>query len=463
MSKIRKIIRSVLEESFIFENIESSQKQRLTSILNSLEFKNDVINSGGEIYAVGGIVRDAIMGTPSDDLDIVIRGIPYDKLFGILSKYGTAKDTSHVDENGKKDFGSTKFVSKNEEFNKFLEKNGVVSDIDIMLPRKDQKDPGIKGHKGIKSDVNHNYTIYDDLDRRDITINAIAMNLNGDLITNGTGIEDIKNGIIKAVNEDAFIEDPIRLLRSVRLSARYNFDFDPSTINLIKDNAKLLSDKDELPRERFLMEFKKMIGKSDLGRAVKLTVDLGLYESIFGIKPKIQDYKKFDMAHNVGEMAFMMFDQEPLDSILPLIESNITNDNYILNYAKALVEYKKRESKITTKLEKVLFLSRLYKISSDALLESIYISKEDKEIANKFKSGELPKDEHDLKFKGEEFKNYIVSRIVDEFGEFIPKRDGIKMGKAKQLILYNIYDGTINNDVNSIKNILEKNKLIWMY
>ena len=56
MSNIRNIIARILNEEF-----GGSQKDKLVSILNSLEFKNDVLAAGGEIYAVGGIVRDAIM------------------------------------------------------------------------------------------------------------------------------------------------------------------------------------------------------------------------------------------------------------------------------------------------------------------------------------------------------------------------------------------------------------------
>ena len=138
MGNIRKKIANILSEEF-----GESQKDKLVGILNSLEFKNDVLAAGGEIYAVGGIVRDALMSTPSDDLDIVVRGIPYDQLFAILSKYGKPTDTSHEKEDGDKDFGSTKFVSGNPEYIQYLANNGVARDIDVMLPRKDAKDPNV--------------------------------------------------------------------------------------------------------------------------------------------------------------------------------------------------------------------------------------------------------------------------------------------------------------------------------
>jgi len=463
--KIRNKIANILSEEF-----GKSQKEKLVGMLNALEFKNDVLAAGGEIYAVGGIVRDAIMGTPSDDLDIVIRGIPYDQLFAILSKYGKPTDTSHIDENGKKDFGSTKFISGSEKFNEFLAANGAARDIDIMLPRKDAKDPGVKGHKGIKSEVNPMFTIQDDLERRDITINAIAMDIAGNLVVNGTGVEDIRNGIIKAVSEDAFIEDPLRMLRAVRFAARYNYNWDPATVKLIKDNTPLLADKQELPKDRFLKEFMKMIGKVDLGRAVKTLVDLGMYEHIFGVTPKNIDYSRFDKANSIGEMAFMMFENEPLDTIGPLVFHNITNNKSILDYIKALVEYQKAAAgnprgvfvKEMPANVVVGQLAKLYRLSADAMTNSSYIEDMDRDIINKFNSGELPKNENDLQFKGDEFKNFIIDMVTNKEGDFNGKRDGVKMGRAKNLVLNAVYGGEVPNDADSIKNFLIKNTGEWM-
>jgi hypothetical protein len=331
--------------------------------------------------------------------------------------------------------------------------NGVARDIDVMLPRKDAKDPNVKGHKGIQSDVNPMYTIQDDLDRRDITINAIAMDMNGNLIANGTGLQDIKNGIIKAVNEDAFIEDPLRMLRAVRFAARYGYNWDPATVKLIKDNAPMLADKSELPKERFLMEFKKMIGKSDLGRAVKALVDFGMYEPIFGIRPKISDYSKFDKANSIGEFAYMMFENEPPEAIVNLVNKNITNDKSILNYVKAIVEYnriaagsprgvvaKEIPSNIT-----IGQLAGLYKLSSDAMTKSSYIENVDRNIIDKFVSGVLPKSEDEIELKGDEFKNFIIDLITKVEGDFNIKRDGVKMGRAKKMVVDAIYNEQIPN------------------
>lgn len=462
--KIRKSIQVLLEREYLKEEIEKAQKEKLVSILNSLEFKNDIVNAGGEIYAVGGIVRDAIMNKPSDDLDIVVRGLPYDELYSILSKYGKATDTSHEKEEGDKDFGSTKFVSHNEDFNAYLKDNGVARDIDVMLPRKDAKDPNVKGHKGIKSDVNPMYSIEDDLGRRDITINAIAMDVDGNLISKGSGLDDIKNGVIKAVSEDAFIEDPLRMLRAVRFNARYNYNWDGATIDLIKQNVHLLSDKSELPKERFLMEFEKMIGKSDLGKAVKLLVDLGMYKAIFGINSKIKDYDKFKDAKNVAEFAYMMFENEPKETIVNLVQKNITNNKDTIAYIQALILYlDKVKDREISDYDRVNYLSKFYKLSGDAMLNSDFVKEEDRQIVHKLHSGSIPKDENGLSFKGQEFVNYITRKVVDHFGDYINKRDGIKMGKAKKLALQAIYANKIQNNNSEIKEFLENNLDSWLY
>lgn len=467
MNYLKKIISESINKVFaINEASDESSKEiainKLTSILNSLEFRDDVIKTGGDIYAVGGIVRDAIMGKQSDDLDIVIRGVPYDKLFAILSKYGKPTDTSVEKESGK-DFGATKFKSNNEAFNKMLIDNGIRLEIDVMLPRKDSKDPNEKGHRSIKSDVNPDYTIYDDLKRRDITINAIALDLNGKIIDVGAGSEDIEGKTIKAVSADAFIEDPLRMLRAIRFAARFNYKIDEETLNLIRDNAYLLSDKSELPRERFLMEFEKMIGKTDLGRAVKLLVDLGLYKAIFGIEPSIDNYAEFDKAQNVAEFCYLLFKNQPTNKILPLSINNITNSNYDIAYLEALLKYREEVAGFDLNfIQRINKLAEIYNKSNDFLLKSSFVNPEDRRVAEDFKNGVLPKGEHDVNLKGEEFKNFIVNTIKEKKGQFNPREDGKKMGLAKNLTLQAIYKKEIQNTPDAIKAFLLNNLELWM-
>jgi tRNA nucleotidyltransferase/poly(A) polymerase len=456
-------IRQILREDYIRE-AKSGATDRVVKLLNSLEFKDDVISAGGEIYAVGGIVRDALMGKNSDDLDIVVRGIPYNELFAILDKYGTPTDTSKDNEE-EKDFGATKFKSDNPEFNEMLDNNGIVREIDVMLPRKDAKDPNVKGHKGIKSDVNPMYTIEDDLERRDITINAIALGMDGKIIDkNGQGQKDMESHTIRAVSGDAFLEDPLRMLRAVRFAARFDYNLDSKTLNLIKKNVKLLSDKKELPAERFLMEFKKMIGKVDLGKSVKLLVDLGMYEAIFGVQPKITDFSKFDKAKSLGEFGYMLFEEQPSNTIVGLINRNITNNVKVLAYAQALVDYvTKLKGKKLEMVKEINALAEIFNKSPRVLLDSNYIDDAHRAIGEKFMKGELPRGQHDVAFKGEEFQSFVVNAVESKLQiPYSQKQHGRFMGNAKRLVLQAVYGQQIANDANAIRQFLESNIDKWL-
>lgn len=462
-SSIEKLIKEIDEKKKGI--MQERQKNTLTFILNQLPFKNDIVAAGGEIYAVGGIVRDAIMGKPSDDLDIVVRGIPYEQLFKILQKHGKPTDTSVTNEEGTKDFGATKFVASSSEFNKLLSKSGIRRDIDVMLPRKDSKNVNEKGHRSIKSDVNHMFTIFDDLLRRDITINAVALDLKGNIIYNGTSLQDIKNGIIKAVSEDAFIEDPLRMIRAIRFAARFNYQWDKRTLELIKNNAHLLADKRELPKERFLMEFEKMIGKSDMGRAIKLLVELDLYKYMFGIehKPDEKWYHEFDSVKNVADFSYLLFKDVDPKNIISLIEKNITNNTSTLKYVQAIINYNtKIKDKELDLIGRINELANVYNLSMDMLSTSIFVLDSDREIADKFKNGDLPAGVNDIAFKGEDFKNFIIDAVRNSGREFNEKTDSYKMGIAKKMAIQAIYKGDLKNDKEKIKNFLSKNSTFFI-
>ena len=83
-------------------------------------------------------------------------------------------------------------------------------------------------------------------------------------------------------------------------------------------------------------------------------------------------------------------------------------------------------------------------------------------MAEDFRSGVIPKGEHGVNLKGEEFKNFIVSAIKNENGQFNPKDDGRKMGVAKNLTLQAIYKKEIKNTPDAIKNFLLNNLDLWM-
>ncbi|MDI6752450.1 MAG: HD domain-containing protein [bacterium] len=121
-------------------------------------------------------------------------------------------------------------------------------------------------------------SIEKDLQRRDFTINAIALNLsNLEIIDLFSGLDDIKNRTIKVISEDSITDDPLRLLRAVRLSCVLGFKIEPKTTALIKKHFSLLMD---VAPERVNYELFEIL-KVSSAQHLKLLSDLGLLSLLF--------------------------------------------------------------------------------------------------------------------------------------------------------------------------------------
>src|SRR5690606_8675300 len=138
--------------------------------------------------------------------------------------------------------------------------HGSVEDIDIAIPRTERA-TGEGGHKGFEVSSDHNLPIEKDLERRDFTINAIAKDINGNVIDPFGGQRDLKEKIIRVVNPQAFSDDPLRMLRAVQFAARFGFPIEPKTEQLIKANAHRIR---EIAAERILIELEKIVKKGDV-------------------------------------------------------------------------------------------------------------------------------------------------------------------------------------------------------
>jgi len=123
------------------------------------------------------------------------------------------------------------------------------------------------GYHGFDCDFNIDVTLEDDLVRRDLTMNSMAIQVNADILETGevkfigeiidpyNGQEDAKAGILRHTSE-AFAEDPLRVLRTARFAARYDFDIADETIELMRDIV-LDDEMESLPMERVFAEFEK--------------------------------------------------------------------------------------------------------------------------------------------------------------------------------------------------------------
>ncbi|MEE9331496.1 MAG: multifunctional CCA addition/repair protein [Methylophilaceae bacterium] len=193
-----------------------------------------------ETYCVGGAVRDALLGLPVKDFDYVVVGSTVDAMVDL----------------GYKPVGK--------DFPVFLHPK---THDEYALARTERKVS--KGYKGFTVYADPDVTLEDDLCRRDFTMNAIAKAQDGRLIDPHHGQTDIHNKIIRHVG-DAFIEDPVRILRAARFSARYpDFTIAPETMLLMK---QMVADGevDALVSERVWQELSKGLMEAQPSRMIEV-------------------------------------------------------------------------------------------------------------------------------------------------------------------------------------------------
>lgn len=232
------------------------------------------------IYVVGGCVRDEFLRKPIKDVDMVIEDLSLDFIKKTLNK-----------------FGETKIVGESFSVLKFRPTGHVGEDYDIAVPRMDRK-IGV-GHKGFET-ITNGMTIKDDLKRRDFTINSMAVNImTGELLDPFKGTEDIMRKQLKATDSNAFVEDPLRMVRAIQFAARFNFSIEHNTLELMKKNCELIN---EIAGERIEEEFDKIISKhGSTSAALTWMEKSNLDKGIFGKKfAKNLDFKYFEGLDHVS-------------------------------------------------------------------------------------------------------------------------------------------------------------------
>jgi tRNA nucleotidyltransferase (CCA-adding enzyme) len=185
---------------------------------------------GYEAYAVGGCVRDSILGREPNDWDITTSAMPSE----IKSAFKRTVDTGI-------EHGTVTVLIDKEAFEvtTFREDNEY----------KDFRHP---------SSVEFVKSLYEDLKRRDFTINAMAYSDETGIIDPFNGLEDLKAGIVRCVGEpfERFSEDALRILRAVRFSAQLSFDIDTATQDAISSLSHTLK---YISAERICTELVKLI------------------------------------------------------------------------------------------------------------------------------------------------------------------------------------------------------------
>jgi poly(A) polymerase len=172
----------------------------------------------GRVYLVGGAVRDALLERETKDLDFVVVGLAPEAVGAALERFG------HVEEIESRAFGVFKFTP-----------TGATAIYDVALPRRDRW-TGL-AYKDMAAELG--VSLEEDLARRDFTINALALSLEGDLVDPYGGQADLRARLIRAVGDlrQRFSEDPSRILRGLRLACQLDFELEPATLQAVTEMA----------------------------------------------------------------------------------------------------------------------------------------------------------------------------------------------------------------------------------
>lgn len=214
-------------------------------VMKVADAANDSVIRGLDAYVVGGAVRDALLGLPAGDRDWVVVG-------------ATPEDMS-----------SRGFIPVGGDFPVFLHPR---SKEEFALARTERKSG--RGYKGFTFYTGTDVTLEDDLQRRDLTINAIAQRADGTLVDPCGGLRDLRERVLRHVG-DAFSEDPVRLLRLARFAARFHqFSIAPETLALAIQLVES-GEVDALVPERVWQEVAKGLMTEQPGRMFEVLAQTG--------------------------------------------------------------------------------------------------------------------------------------------------------------------------------------------
>jgi tRNA nucleotidyltransferase/poly(A) polymerase len=179
-----------------------------------------------DAYLVGGAVRDELLGLESKDADFVVPGVDYDGLRRALEPHGRVEDLEVA---GRR--VGARLYPRDEQV-----RAAAPAGIEFAPPRAERSTG--PGRHDFEIVADPGLSIEDDMARRDFTVNAIARRLEtNDLIDPYGGQEDLKRGVLRTVGPRSFAEDPLRIVRGLRLVSQLGLTPDATTLQQMSDEA----------------------------------------------------------------------------------------------------------------------------------------------------------------------------------------------------------------------------------
>lgn len=250
--------------------MEQNYSQRLETSLDATQLalirlvQDEATQQGLPLYIVGGTVRDLILSRPLNDFDLTVEGDAIALARALARKHGGGV-TAHVK------FGTAKwFLPKN-----LTSETGTHDTLDLISARSE-----IYKHPGALPTVASG-TMEDDLRRRDFTINAMGIRLDGahfgELQDHLHGRDDLQKGLIRVLHPRSFVDDPTRMYRAVRYEVRYGFRLAEDTLALIPEARAFV---EKLSPQRIRHELDLILDEPNAAAMLKRLDELDLLRCI---------------------------------------------------------------------------------------------------------------------------------------------------------------------------------------
>jgi tRNA nucleotidyltransferase/poly(A) polymerase len=248
------------------------------------------------VYVIGGYVRDLFLERPSKDIDFVIAGSGVE-LAELVAKKLNADNLSVF-----KNFGTAMIKHK-------------AYELEFVGARKESY------NRNSRKPIVEDGTLEEDQERRDFTINAMAISLNqenyGELVDPFNGLKDLEAKILKTPLDPSitFSDDPLRMMRAVRFASQLNFNVAPEVFDSIISNKKRI---EIISQERITEELNKMILSQHPSKGFKILFKTGLLHLIF---PEMAALQGVDVVNGRGHKDNFYHTLGVLDNILPHTQS----------------------------------------------------------------------------------------------------------------------------------------------